>query len=118
MVDMKEQSIQYGSFGMYPILFKHKNKVVKIKANNPPLLKYLSNYKVSSFKYSDEFELLIYSDGMIESETFSLSNLTESLEKENLFETTKDIILNKQVLGEFDDDLTAIFVSNSSKYLQ
>lgn len=116
MVDLETNSVNYGSFGMYPILFKQKSKITKIKANNPPLLKYLSNYRVSSFKFTGEFDLFMFSDGIIESEYLSLSELVDRFERIDDFRELKADIRDMNIENKFDDDITGIFVSNRAFY--
>ena len=114
MLDTKENIAKYSSFGMYPIIFKNRksNKLTKIKSNNPPLLKYLSNYKISSFKLTESFNMYLYSDGIIESEQFSMQDLIQNFKKYDNFEDFNKSIKNafKQD-DDFEDDITSIFIS-------
>ncbi len=112
-----DYNIKHTTFGMYPILIKdiESAKLVKIKSNNPPLTKHLDVYNIEKVTLPKSFSLMFYSDGIIEHEEFSLSDLKESFLKRESFEEIR-IDFESSFKDEnfaYEDDVSAIFITNN-----
>lgn len=116
LINQKDTIAKHASFGMYPILVKDikKKELIKIKSNNPPLTKHLEFYNIEKFTLPKKYNLIVYSDGIIEHEEFSLTDLKESLQNRDTFEEIK-IDFESSFKDEnfaYEDDVTAIFITN------
>ena len=110
-VDLEERTCRYTSFGMYPVIIKdHKTQAIyRLESNNPPMSQYLLMENISDpINLPESFTLLLFSDGLVETEVFGMSDLLEHMKSGPEGE---EIDLFKRVMHqdfEADDDLTLI----------
>jgi len=108
MIGADGQTFSYSGAGMYPILIKYEEKILKLKSNNPPFMNFSPNPQVRNLLIHDWEAMALYSDGLIEyvqeQKEQKLSELF--LDKDYSYEEKLDII--KDI--EFDDDVTYIHI--------
>jgi CheY-like chemotaxis protein len=113
-IDTDISQFRYASSGMYPIVLKDMNsyQILQFNSNNPPFIKYLPTIKITdSFDLPDKFELFLFSDGLVETELFSMNDLIEHLasgEEKEQFDLFKKVMSDSFIA---DDDLTLIHFS-------
>lgn len=122
LIDYKSLKMHYAKFAMPSSLIQTtKNKIIKIKSNNPPLSRYTKKPKISSLNISNVVKFLFYSDGVIENSVREKGNIYANyLENDFLNSFTKDE-LREKILWRIDkqeDDMTFIFINrlNLMKY--
>lgn len=108
-------NMQYAKFGM-PSSYtqNNENKIIKIKSNNPPISKYMKEFKVSDFDVSKTIKYLFYSDGIVENSTRDGEQLYASfIEEDFLNSFTKDEFREKIIwkTDAQEDDMTFIFLN-------
>jgi len=113
-INSKELTLEYAKFAMPSIIMQTtENKIVKLKSNNPPISKYIKDFKVSLYETSSILKFLFYSDGIVENDTvvegkqyieFIEDDFLNSFCKEEMVETFSARI-NTQ-----EDDFTLIFI--------
>ncbi|MDD3834192.1 MAG: PP2C family protein-serine/threonine phosphatase [Sulfurimonas sp.] len=115
LLDSATLQLQYANFAMPAMLLQNKQKeIIRVKSNNPPMSKYMKDFKTSSYDISDIFKFLFYSDGMIENSTrFNDKLYMEFIEDDfyNSFtkEGMKERLLHK--IEKPEDDITFIFIN-------
>lgn len=113
VLDSKKNEMLYSKFSMPATLIQQEdNKVIKIKSNNPPISKYIKNFKVSTFDISKSVKFLFYSDGLVENITrFDDKLYSEFIENDFLNSFAKEEMKEKLLwkIQEQEDDITFIF---------
>lgn len=110
MLSSDKKSITYSSGGMYPMLIKTGDKVLRLKANNTPFMNF-SPTPISTTVEIDGWEsIMVYSDGIVEHENNHLKQYTPL----ELIKNQKDIKNSfKELSSEsFDDDVTIINIKS------
>jgi len=108
MISPDKESITYASGGMYPILIKTKDKVLKIKANNTPFMNFSPTPVCTKIDVGKWDALIVYSDGIIEHQNNELKKYApQQIIKEP--STIKDA-LDKLSKHNFEDDATVISI--------
>lgn len=96
---------------MYPFLIKSGDEIVKVKANNNPLMNFSSRPIISNLKINNWDSLLLYSDGLVEHERKELDKYKPEM-------LIKEPSMIAQAITEissykFEDDVTMIYIANS-----
>lgn len=114
VINNRENLLYYSKFAMPSTLMENsKNKIVKIKSNNPPLSKWQEGFLLDSIDISDIGKFLIYSDGLVENTTkYEDKVYIDFIEKDFLNSFTredfKDSFLEK--IKHQEDDITLIYI--------
>jgi PAS domain S-box-containing protein len=111
MISPDAKSISYSSGGMYPFLIKSGDEIIKVKANNNPLMNFSALPVVSSLEIDSWESLILYSDGLVEHEIKELSKYKPDMlikEPSLMEEAITEISSHK-----FEDDVTMIYFKNS-----
>ena len=107
--------MSYAKFAMPSILMQNTNaKIERLKSNNAPISKYITNVKIDTYDISNITKFLFYSDGIIENETrFSDKLYNEFIEEDFLNSYTREDMKNKILwkINEVEDDMTFIFIN-------
>jgi len=107
--------LQYAKFAMPAMLLQNKKKeVLRVKSNNPPISKYIKDFRTSSYDISDVFKFLFYSDGMIENSTrFKDKGYMEFIEEDFYDSFTKEGMKQRLLwkIEKPEDDITFIFIN-------
>ena len=107
--------LQYAKFAMPAILLQDKNQdVIRLISNNPPISKYIKDYKVSEYDITGLEKFLFYSDGMIENDTiYENSTYADFIEEDFKTSFTRGDIRTKffEKINEAQDDITLIFIN-------
>ena len=103
-VNLEEEKLYYSIGGMYPT-FIQTDEIIKIKANNFPLLKNTSEFNIDNINIKNFKKLISYSDGLIEMfvPEVRAKNL---LKNPNLMDTISQY--------EAEDDITVIYLEKKS----
>jgi len=115
-LDMETKTLRYCSFGMYPVIMKDNQSrhIFRLESNNPPMSKYLqTSFITNPIDVPDSFTLLLFSDGLVETEIFGMNELLEHMKSGPEGE---EIDLFKRVMHRdfvADDDLTLIRISTA-----
>ena len=114
LLDCKKECMSYAKFAM-PASLVHtdENKIIAIKSNNPPISKYIKDFKISDFDISNSVKFLFYSDGMVENDTRFKDRLyADFIQDDFLNSFTKEDLKEKLLwkIGTQDDDITFIFI--------
>jgi len=110
-LDTQTNHFQYAAFGMYPILIQHDSTIDEYPSNNPPFMRYSPPPRASErITLPECFELVFYSDGIVETEEFTQTDLQNTLQGDQPFvESVKEYFANTQP----DDDITLISVKRT-----
>ena len=107
--------LSYAKFAMPAILVQDKNQdIIKLKSNNPPISKYLQNYKVSEYDINGLEKFLFYSDGMVENMTICENQTYADFIEEDFKESfTREDLKTKffKKIVQAEDDITFIFIN-------
>ena len=105
----------YAKFAMPAILLQDKNQdVIRVTSNNPPISKYLQDYKVSEYDITGLEKFLFYSDGMIENMTiYENQTYAEFIEDDFKSSFTRGDIRDRffEKIDKAEDDITMIFIN-------
>jgi len=113
-INCQKSTLEYAKFAMPSIIMQTtENKIVKLKSNNPPISKYIKDFKVSLYDTSNILKFLFYSDGIVENDTV--------VENKQYLEFIEDDFLNsfckEEMVDAFlsrinsqEDDFTLIFI--------
>ena len=104
--------IKYCMFSMPPILYQ-KDKVEKIKSNNPPISPYTEEFDINTLDINLK-KMLIYTDGVNEHTTKDNNLYGKDLIKD--FENSNNLNdllskMNSKIISQ-EDDITMIFIKN------
>ncbi len=107
MISEDAKTISYCSGGMYPLLIKSLDEVLRIKANNLPFMNFSQNPTVSEMTLSSWESLLLYSDGIVEHESDDLKEFTPMnlINDPSLIQSAKSKIDS----CELEDDVTLLY---------
>lgn len=111
MISPDAKNISYSSGGMYPILIKSDNKILKLKANNNPLMNFSPRPVVSNIEIDSWESLLLYSDGLLEHEIGALNKYKPDMlikEPSMIAPAIAEISSHK-----LEDDVTMIYLKNT-----
>lgn len=115
LINHKTEQLHYSKFSMPRSLMQtHDGEIIKIKSNNPPVSKYVANFKISELDVSNITKFLFYSDGMVENSTrFKDCLYADYVEDDFLTSFTKDDLRAKFLwkIEEQEDDVTFIFLN-------
>ena len=107
--------LQYAKFAMPAILLQDRNQdVIRLTSNNPPISKYLKNYKVSEYDITGLEKFLFYSDGMIENMTiYENQTYADFIEEDFKTSFTRGDVKSKffEKIDKAEDDITLIFIN-------
>jgi len=107
------QELSYASFSMPSLLTIQNEKLIKIKSNNPPISKFISDFHIDKISLSVVDKMLIYTDGI--NENF-LDNQNEVYEKyllEDFQNSAEGADFEKRMcsrITEQEDDVTFIYL--------
>ncbi|MCF6309520.1 MAG: fused response regulator/phosphatase [Sulfurimonas sp.] len=111
----KESTMRYAKFAMPSALMQTtENKIIKIKSNNPPISKYIKDFRISTHDISDVQKFLFYSDGIVENTTtinnkeyidYIQDDFINSFSKEDMIDRFLDKVSTQE------DDITFIFIN-------
>ncbi len=115
LIDREHNEIYYSKFAMPVMLMQTQNGVlVKLKSNNPPMSKYLEEFKISQYNIENIEKFLFYSDGIVENTTIC-DGLPYSHFIEDDFSTSftrKELVDNIFTkLSIQEDDFTLAFIN-------
>ncbi|WP_455756954.1 PAS domain S-box protein [Sulfurimonas sp.] len=111
MISSDKKSIEFSSGGMYPILIKKGDEIIRLKANNTPFMNFSDMPVCDKIELDSWDALMIYSDGIIEEKN-----------KELLDYMPNELIKNPSAIKEsfqtissydFEDDVTILCLENS-----
>lgn len=117
LIDSELNKLKVANFGMPPILIKlNTQEIDEIWANNPPIMHYLKDSKVSEYDLSKIEKILIYSDGLNEAiiksdaifDKLIKSAFQKSFSKKFFLEQFNSNILKSE------DDVTLVLISKFS----
>lgn len=113
MISSSGKKLSYVSAGMYPMLIKNGDEIVKIKTNNLPFMEFSEMPKVDSIDISGWESMVLHSDGIVEHEYSDIDCFTpdELIHNPSSIDELSTIVTSR----DFDDDLTLIYLKNSSK---
>jgi CheY-like chemotaxis protein/anti-sigma regulatory factor (Ser/Thr protein kinase) len=117
LYDLKEQILDFASFGMPAVLLqKNNDEIEKIKSNNLPIMKYTDSYETESYFVGDIKKFLFYSDGLVESRVKEDGLYMEYIKEDfNNSACLNGFISKVQSRVEsFDDDVTIFYISKNS----
>lgn len=110
MISSDKKSLTYCSGGMYPFLIKKGDEVIKIKANNLPLMNFSPKPVCATVEIDRWDALMIYSDGIIEHDSEDLKECMPEVIINNL--STIEDSMKKISLYDFEDDVTIMYLEN------
>ena len=114
LLDFKKNIMSYAKFSMPASLIQtDNNEIISVKSNNPPISKYIKEFKISTFDTSNSMKFLFYSDGVIENSTrFKDKLYSEFIQEDFLNSFTKEDLKEKLLwkIGKQEDDITFIFI--------
>lgn len=115
VVDPLQQTLEYSSFSMPPLLMMHDDGTIKrLKSNNPPINAYANACHITHMRYTHVKKLLIYSDGISENTlkdkegsyaSYLEQDFSQAISREDLFRRME------MRMGEAEDDMTFIFLN-------
>lgn len=110
-VDLENLDLKYSCFGM-PAMLVHNDQgdIDKIKSNNPPISKYTKEFELDNIHMTGFEKILIYSDGLIESETNEGQMYFDKIEEDFRDSSFSRVFIKKvkESIKDFDDDVTII----------
>lgn len=113
VLDFQNKEMSYAKFSMPSSLIQQEdNKTTKIKSNNPPISKYIEEFKISTFDISKSVKFLFYSDGVVENITrFDDKLYADFIEEDFLNSFVKEDMKEKLLwkIQDQEDDITFIF---------
>ena len=122
-MDSVSHSMRYCTFSMPAILMMDTDGTVsRLPSNNPPIDKYMTDFRINSVENKTINKILIYSDGLNENHVKGSDRLYgEFIEEDFKMALTRDDMARAidGHLAAREDDITFIFVSNLDfqKYL-
>lgn len=115
LLDCINSKMHYAKFSMPAMLLQNRQKdVLRVKSNNPPISKYMKDFKISDYDTSDVFKFLFYSDGMIENSTRFKDKLYMEFIEEDFHDSfTKEGMRERLLwkIEKLEDDITFIFIN-------
>ncbi|MBB5021780.1 response regulator [Desulfurispira natronophila] len=111
-------TMEYASFGMYPILVKdvQANELHEYRTNNLPLMIYSQDISIRSITLPRSFQFLIYSDGLCENDNFSGTELRHNFMHTNNLDALLETFFNATAQDSENyygsDDTSIIHVSS------
>ena len=117
VIDNSYSQIQYAKFAMPVMLLQDENeKIIRLKSNNPPLNKYSSDYKISTYDSSSISKFLFYSDGIVENEISKNTTYADYIENDFASSYTREDLKNRifKRIKHQEDDITLIFIHKLS----
>lgn len=111
-IDLKQETMETAIFSMPPVIIQtNDNRIIKIKSNNLPIMKYININQIDSHDLSGAKKVLVYSDGLNESinkdcmyEESLIADFRASSNKNELYLRFHDKIRQP------DDDVTFLFL--------
>ena len=107
-----EKTLKYATFGM-PSFLIQKEKVEKIKSNNPPLNAFMKEINFGEISLEGVKKILIFSDGVSENttkdNTLYLAYLAKDFENSNCVEDFEN--LRKSRIKKQEDDTTYFYLT-------
>jgi len=110
-IDLKNNIISYANIGMPPIYLLKDNEIIKLKANNNPLLSHSKKCQID--RYEGEFDVILAaSDGLYESgDENDIPYFVNFRKKFKDFYLLNDLIKDfRKTVKEIDDDTTIFFM--------
>jgi len=115
LLDSTNLQLLYANFAMPAMLFQNKQQeILRVKSNNPPMSKYMDDFKTSSYDISDIFKFLFYSDGMIENPTRFKDKLYMEFIEDDFYDSFTKEEMKQRLLHKIEkqeDDITFIFIN-------
>jgi len=116
--DFVDETMEYASFSLPPIMVKSSGGEVScIRCNNPPLNKYLTEFKIDTVDISDITGILLMTDGLYECGTKEgstvMGEVKEAFEK-NIMKTDFHKYMDS-IIGEPEDDVSCIHITKIKK---
>ena len=114
LMDSAYSTMEYAKFAMPVMLLQNENnEIIRIKSNNPPLSKYVTDYKISTYKTNGISKFLFYSDGVVENTVDEDKTYADFIEDDFLSSYTREDLKNKlfQRIETQEDDITLIFIN-------
>jgi len=111
MISPDKKSISYSSGGMYPILIKQGEDIIRLKANNTPFMNFSDMPICDKIELDTWDALMIYSDGIIEEKNKELIDYMP----EKLIKNPSTVKESLQIISsyDFEDDVTILCLENS-----
>ena len=113
LLDCFDKEMSYAKFSMPASLVQSQdNKISKIKSNNPPISKYINNFKIDTFDTANSIKFLFFSDGVVENTTnIEDKTYADFIEDDFLHSFVKEDMREKflQKVDEQEDDITFIY---------
>lgn len=110
-IDADFKNLSYSSGGMYPMLLKDNNEIIKLKANALPILNFSEKQDVKTVELKNFQSIAIYSDGLVELEDESLLEFAPR----KLIDGESDYSKARKMIPTFkrNDDVTLISITKS-----
>ena len=103
-IDFDKDLLTYAIGGMYPTYIK-TDEIIKIKANNLPILNFTKEIKLDSIDISNFKSILSYTDGIIENEIVQEFHPKKIIEDISLIDELKEIEDKYK-----DDDISLVYI--------
>jgi serine phosphatase RsbU (regulator of sigma subunit) len=104
-LDFKKEILNYAIGGMYPTYLKFNNDdIIKIKANNLPILNFTFEIEVNSLNISGFKSILSYTDGIIEHDISLKFHPKKLIKNPSLIDELKNL------KGKQEDDITVVYI--------
>jgi len=119
---LHKEQLQYAIFSMPPPLYMlaGEETIYKIKSNNLPLASYTRDFSIKEISITDITKLLLYSDGLSESQLTECEALYTKYLKDDFknASSASDLeILYQSKVSTVDDDRTYIMLTKEDKRL-
>lgn len=115
LLDCTNERLFYAKFAMPSMLLQNMQKeVLRVKSNNPPISKYIEDFKTDSCDISNISKFLFYSDGMIENSTRFMDKLYSEYIEEDFYNSFTKEGMKQRLLWKIEkpeDDITFIFIN-------
>ncbi|MCK9492650.1 MAG: response regulator [Sulfurimonas sp.] len=115
LLDCIDAQMHYAKFSMPSMLLQNRQKeILKVKSNNPPISKYIKQFKTSSYDVSNIYKFLFYSDGMIENSTRFKDKVYMEFIEEDFYESFTKEGMKQRLLWKIEkpeDDITFIYIN-------
>ncbi|MBN2782469.1 MAG: response regulator [Campylobacterales bacterium] len=114
VINNETNQLYYSKFAMPVLLMQDiNNNIIRIKSNNPPLSKYMFNFRIDTCNIDNITKFLIYSDGIVENETkYDERPYGEFIEDDFLNSFTREELKDRffEKIDAQEDDITLIFI--------
>ena len=103
-LDFKKNILNYAIGGMYPTYLRLDKEIIKIKANNLPILNFTSEIEVDTLDISGFKAILSYTDGIVEHDISLKFHPKKLIENPALIDELKNFDEKKE------DDITVVYI--------